>query len=106
MGRWAQRSLRGGGGPSGAGPPLISILSAVSDGAGNVTVTFTDDVIAAAFSAAAFADTTLPEAASSIIQGASDELIYGFGGTPIAGDVYAYTDTVAGVATPQSGLIT
>ncbi len=106
MGRWSQRKRRGGGGPSSGAAPLCLITSAVADGAGNVEVTFTCPVTDTDFDPAAFRDDTLADVAGSVIQGAATSLVYGFGSTPVAGDAWTYSDTVLGIATPQSGVMT
>lgn len=109
MGRWANRSRRGGG-PGTRPPPTILIIdvSVLDALLGKVIVTFSDDVPVADLTPMFFADTTLGVAATAVVQGTSFEAIYsapGWIAMVDSGHDWLYTDSAPAVVTPQSGTI-
>lgn len=109
MGRSAQRKRRGGGGPPPSGA-AITILSVTVHSilAGELYVLFSGPVTAADFDNTQFTDVTVGDQADTITQVDAVTLnfanVIDWGGTIAVGDDWTYTDTVPGVATPQSGV--
>lgn len=107
MGRWANRSRRGGG-PGSRPPPTIEITQAVVTDQllGQVEVTFSAAVDADDFLASSFLDVTLGRPGETVQQVTPTVLQYfasDWEGSVQAGDDWQYTDSVPDVITPQNG---
>lgn len=110
MGRWANRSRRGGG-TSLAPPATITITGVVAEdtGAGHIIVTFSAPVSAGDFNANAFTDVTAGNPAEAVSQDTPNSLLYEsvfWQDTINPGDAWIYSDTVLNVVTPQNGVMT
>lgn len=107
MGRWAQRSLRGGGGPSPAVVPaevVVSDVSAIDGESDTVTVTFTQDLDAGILTAP---DWTIDGiAAGVIVQGADPNTALVSGGFSVTGGEAWSTTDPALTGPPTSGTVT
>jgi len=111
MGRWAQHRRRGSSRlPPAAAPSLITITSVTVFNSllGQISVGFSDVVTAADFDPTAFTDVDVGAAGITVVQQGATGLLYAnlidFA-SATSGDAWSFTDTVAGVATPQAGLI-
>jgi hypothetical protein len=110
MGRWAQRTRRGGG-PGFRPPATITITSVLVDdaGLGHVIVQFSDNVTASDFNPNAFTDVTEGNPAEDVQQNSPSSLQYHatqWEGNVAPGDVWIYADVVTNVITPQNGVMT
>ena len=100
MGRWAQRSHRGGGPQTGTG--LIQITQAERPDANTVNVTYSAPITAADFNNVDFGSTPTAFTPDSINQNAPAELGINFPDDITAETGIDYTGAVPGVLTPQS----
>lgn len=106
---WAQRTRCGGGTPRST-PGIITILRVligdVNDG--TVVVEFSAPVTAAQFNPGDMSDDTVGAGADVVGQALDNSLVYqsdNWTDLIAVGDTWTFSDAVAGVATPQSGVI-
>jgi hypothetical protein len=106
VGRWAQRSRRGGG--TSYRPIIIERAFLVLDDSGEVVVEFSAPVDEADFTPNLFVDLNGEWFATDVNQESATSLRYGFvghEGDVQVGDAWEYRDTVTGIPQPQSGVI-
>jgi hypothetical protein len=108
MGRWAQRTRRGGG-PGTRPPPTITIINVTVDTpAGEIDVEFSAAVDVADFTPANFTDVNFVVPADTVNQDVPTILRYTgplWADNVFTGDTWLFSDLVADVVTPQTGLI-
>jgi hypothetical protein len=109
MGRWAQRTRRGGG-PGTAPPPTITITQVFVDdfSGGTIQVDFSAAVTAAMFDPGAFRSDSGLDPGEDVAQVGANSLLYhavAWESNLNTGDPWQYTDSVSDVVTPQSGLL-
>lgn len=106
MGRWAQRSQRGGGPPTGT-VQTVQMSTAQLTAPDELTVQYTGSVNATAFLTTDFeADPGDGQQPIAIAQGAADTAILTFGAPLVADDTLNYSGAAANVLTPDSIAIT
>lgn len=99
MGRWAQRTHRGG--SPGAAAALKQITSAVGQGGDTVNVTYTGNITAASFVPGTFS-TDAAHTGTSVAQDGANSLNVTFDGDVSIDNTMTYAGTVSGVLTPQT----
>ena len=109
MGRWAQRTRRGGG-PGFRPPPTITIVSVtcLDPSEGTLIVVFSATVDVDDFDANSFIDITDGNPAEFVNQTNATTLEYAatlWQNTIAPGDTWLYNGTTADVVTPQTGLV-
>lgn len=100
MGRWATRTIRGGGTP----PPtnMLRITQVTLNGTQAIDITFSSAVAAANFHPAKFKTTPSNATAFSVIQNGTNTVTASYGPDIDADTALVYSDTVAGIFTPET----
>jgi len=108
MGRWAQRTIRGGGDPAFAGPfgAATQILHVKVRTADAADVTFNGLVSVGDFDATHLDDITAGGNANNVFQLRPNALTYTAWDNPIArGHLWSFDDTPPGIVTPENGVM-
>lgn len=102
MGRWAQRTRRGGGPPT---PSCATIIHALLLDPATVDIDFTIDVDVADFNASDFTVPVDGLTGISIVQAGSNTVEVDLGGSTTVGSILHYAGTAPGVCSPQNATI-
>lgn len=106
MGRWAQRTRRGGG--TSYRPIVIDRVFLVEDGGDELVAEFSAPVNETDFTPGAFSDTSAGIPATDVNQETNTSLRYGNPLWSLAidvGDSWEYSDNVTGIPQPQTGVV-